>query len=263
MSGKSIASMTVQDILEQPQSGIAGKATPREVFELPDTELLLEPGGVIDCSGSNLDWADPDHTIKKVDLVSDAIPHFVVAVEGDDAEAKKEQADGSSDHGGWRAFGFSYDAPIVFEPGEDESDDPRDFHDANGANVKKMVQRYRDLVDQRQMTYVTPALVAIDYAFTAEFKNDLKRAQMILGIGDGLFSDPAAFDKFLATAGPRKFIGFAAIGYGDDHDRFVAHLKQISESNPFFTYAAMTGATDPFSFALDLRLLSGTAKMAA
>lgn len=262
MSGRSIGSMTVQDILEQPQSGIRGKVTEREQFELPNTSLKLEPGGALDSSGSNKDWADPDHTIRKVDLVAGAIPHFVEAVQGDDAEAANEAKDGKIG-GGWRAFGFSHDAPIVFAPGEDESDDPRDFHDMNTDNVKEKVQRYRDLVDEQGMTYVTPALVALEYAFNTEFLNDMNRAHMIVGVGDGLFTDPKAFDKFLATAGPRKCIGFAAIGYGDEHDAFVRHLKETSASNPYFTYAAATGATDPFSFALDLRLLSGTAKMAA
>ena len=253
--------MTVQEILEHPADGIVGERTPREQFEMPNTDLLLEPTGVIDASGSNKEWADPEHSITKVELVCNAVPHFASAVEGDDAEAKKEQADGDASHGGWRAFAFSYNRPIYFAKGEDESDDPRDLGDINTANAAEKVERYRVLVEQEQMTYVTPALIAVDYAFTTEFKNDLKRAQMILGIGDGQFNDPDAFDKFIMSAGPRRCIAFGAIGYGDAHDRFVKHLKEVSERNQYFTYAALTGVSDPFSLALDLRLLSGTAPL--
>jgi hypothetical protein len=255
--------MTVQDILEHPMSGDMSERTPREQFEMPNTDLKLEPRGVLDASGSNNEWADEERTITKVDLVCNAIPHFVLAVEGDDAEAKEEQADGDDSHGGWRAFAFSYNHSLQFRPGEDESDDPRDLGDINSSNVARKVAKYRMLVDQQQRTYVAPALVACEYSFNTEFPDSEDRCQMILGVGDGRFDDPDAFDKFIMSASPRKCIAFAAIGYGDAHRNFVAHLKEVSERNQYFTYAALTGTTDPFSLALDLRLLSGGAKTAA
>lgn len=259
MSGRSISSMTVQDILEQPTTGIEGKRTPREQFELPNTDLKKEPGLVLDASGSNAEEADPDGKITKVELVSDALPHVVSSMEGDDAEAKREQAGGSSAKGGVRGFMFSYDAPIIFKSGEDESDDERDLHDLNTANIREKVAAYRAMVAQRQMTFVTPALVAVHTAFNNEFGDDHTRAQIIMGIGDGRFNDPAAFDEFLLSAGPRLCIAFAAIGHGTAHNEFVEHLETIRKKNGYFTYAALTGVSDPMELALDLRLLSGTA----
>src|ERR1019366_488181 len=153
------------------------------------------------------------------------LPHFVEAVEGDDSQAAGEVG---TDRGGWRAFGFCHKGMIKFKPGEDESDDPRDFHDMNMRNVKEKVDRFRHLVSEQGLTYVEPALVAIDYVFKLEFPNDMDRAQVIVCTGDGEFSDPKEFDRFLSTAGPRKFISFAAIGYGDEHRAFVSHLKDIS-----------------------------------
>ncbi len=180
-------------------------------------------------------------------------------MEGDDAEAAREQAGGSSARGGVRGFMFAYDAPIFFQAGEDESDDERDLHDLNSANIKEKVAAYRALVAKRQMTFVTPALVAVHTAFTNEFGDDLLRAQIIMGIGDGKFNDPQPFDDFLMSAGPRLCIAFAAIGYGSAHDEFVNHLETIRKKNGYFTYAALTGVSDPAELALDLRLLSGTA----
>jgi hypothetical protein len=251
--------MTVQDILEQPTTGVEGKRTHREDFELPNTDLKLEPGLLLDASGSNAEEADPEGKITKVELVSDALPHIVGSMEGSDAEAAREQAGGSSRKGGVRGFMFSYDGTIVFDKGEDESDDERDLHDLNTANIAAKVAAYRAMVARRQMTYVTPALVAVHTAFTNEFGDDQSRAQLILGIGDGRFNDPQSFDEFILKAGPRLCLAFAAIGYGDAHDEFVEHLETIRKKNQYFTYAALTGVSDPTELALDLRLLSGTA----
>jgi len=260
--------MTVQEILELPQTGIEGKQTPWDKFELPNTDRKKEPGTALDASGSNAEYADEEETITKVDLVASALPEYIAATEGDDAMASKEQAGGSADKGGNRTFAFSYDAPIRFEPGEDESDDERDFHDVNSANVLQKIEIYRGLVAQKQMTYVTPALVALKFAYDAEFVNpgaenympaNERPCHMILGIGDGKFNDPSAFDEFLTHLSEARCMAFAAIGCGDAHNEFVAHLETIKKKNPFFTYAALTGVGNFREIALALRLLSGTA----
>lgn len=270
MSGRSIASMTVQDILEQPVTGVPGKRTPREEFELPNTDLDKEPGAIFDCSGSMKEPADPEGTITKVEMVASAMPEFVTAFEGDDAMAKKEAG---TKRGGVRAFGFCYDGKIVFDTDEegvpeDESDDERDFHDLSTVNVLAKVEIFRGLVDRRLQTYVGPALVASATAFDNEFANpgsenflpvEKRPAHVILGCGDGRFNDPKAFDEFMLTCSERRLVAFAAIGYGDAHDEFVGHLKVINQKNPFFTYAALTGVASFRELLLDLRLLSGTA----
>lgn len=272
MSGRSIASMTVGEILEQPVTGIPGKRTERERFELPNTDRKKEPGVVLDASGSNQEYADPEETITKVELVASALPEFVTAFEGDDAMAKKEEGTG---RGGVRGFAFCYPGEIKFgldEDGvpEDESDDERDLHDLNTLNVLEKVEIYRGLVYRGLQTFVAPALVAVSTAFDNEFRNpkspnylpdDECPAQVILGAGDGRFNDPRAFDEFMLTCSERRVVAFAAIGYGDAHDEFVEHLGDISRKNEFFTYAALTGVSSFREIALDLRLLSGTAPL--
>jgi hypothetical protein len=264
--------MTVQDILEQPVTGIPGKRTPREEFELPNTDRPKEPGLVLDASGSNQEPADPEQTITKVELVASAMPELVTAFEGDDAMAKKEEGTGK---GGVRGFAFCYNGEIKFGTGEngvpeDESDDERDLHDLSTLNVLEKVEIYRGLVFRGLQTYVAPALVAVSTAFDNEFRNPRSEnylpdgecpAQVILGVGDGRFNDPRAFDEFMLTCSERRVVAFAAIGHGDAHNEFTAHLKDISKKNGFFTYAALTGVSSFREIALDLRLLSGTAPL--
>ena len=260
--------MTVQDILEQPQSGIEGKQTPWDKFELPNTDRIKEPGLVLDASGSNAEPADQEESITKTELVCSALPEYIAATEGDDAMAAKEQSDGSSDRGGIRTFAFCYNAPIKFEPGEDESDDERDFRDWNTANNPDKIKAYQALVAARSQTFVAPALIALKFAYDAEFvvpgaENYMPEPQrpchMILGVGDGKFMDPSAFDSFLEELSEARCMAFAAIGFGDAHNEFVEHLKTIAKKNAFFTYAALTGVGNFREVGMALRLLSGSA----
>jgi hypothetical protein len=263
MSGRSIpdiSKMTTRDILEQPVSGIASKRTPRNAFELPNTDFKKEPRGLWDGSGSNLEFADPEETITKLELVCGAMPILAKAMAGDDSEAAGEQKGGSFTKGGLLSIVYSYNRKFYFAPGEDESEDERFLGDMNEANALEKVERYRKLVNQRQMTYFAPALEASETAFNVEFPDATDRCRLDLGLGDGKFDDPQAADRYFRSANPMHCIAFGAIGYGDAHDRFVEHLEEISSSNDYFTYAALTGCSDPLSLALDLRLLSGTAK---
>jgi hypothetical protein len=248
--------MTAQEILEQPMSGIVGQRTSRSQFELPNTDLKLEPRAFWDASGSNLEDADPEGTITKMELVCGAIPILAKALAGDDAEGSSEEGGG-----GILSFAYSYDRPFYFPDGEDEPEDERFLGDINEANALEKVEQYRKLVKQQQMTYVTPALVAGRTAFQREFPNATDRCCLDLGLGDGKFSDPKAFDDYIKSASPEHCIAFGAIGFGTEHNHFVDHLADISRQNKYFTFAALTGCSDPLSLALDLRLLSGTAKL--
>lgn len=247
----------VNEIVETPVTGIAGKRTPREQIEMPKTERELEVVFLWDVSGSNAEQAGPDSEMTKQELVVNVLPMIVAALEADDAQAAGEQADGSSDKGGLRTFAFNEPRDIAFDEGEDESDDERDLGDLNSANLKdKMAE-----VPWGGRTYIMPAIHAAEIAFQAEFGDIPLRkrpALEVLVVTDGKLNDPEPFEKWLSQADETCVIAVAVIGWGDGHDHAVEHYKALAAKNKYLTYVALTGVSDPQEVAFDLRLLSGT-----
>jgi hypothetical protein len=250
--------MTEQEIIEAPITGLPGR-TPREEIELPKTmgreiEVII----VGDVSGSNQEQAAPDSRKTKQELIIEVLPHLVAALEGDDSQAAREQAGGSSDKGGCRTFWANEPQPIVFEDGEDESDDPRDAGDINSANIPEKVEN----IPWGGRTYLMPAVRAAETAYQAEFGEVPLRkrpAMEVLIITDGKLSDPEEFEAWLAQADETCVAAVAVIGYGRGHDEAVAHYRALAATNKYLTCVALTGVSDPREVALDLRLLSGTA----
>lgn len=258
------------DIVETPVTGLPGR-TPREAIELPKTSRELEPVAIIDVSGSNEEPAGPESPMTKRELIEQALPLIVGAIEDDDAQAKSEQASGDDDKGGLRMFAANEPGEIVFEKGEDESDDERDLGDGNSANIQAKLAQF----PWGGRTYLMPAVRAAEHAFQAEFGDTNSPHYMparsrpaieLLVITDGKLSDAKEFESWLAAnADETCVICVAVIGYGTGHDQAVEHYKALSHSptnpngNPYLTYVALTGVSDPMEVAYDLRLLSGTA----
>jgi hypothetical protein len=257
-----------QEILEMPVTGTPGKRTPRSEFEMPRTGKDKEVYLIWDGSGSNAEGIGGGSSMTKTEWSINVIPPIVATLENDDAQAASEQAGGSSEKGGARAFVFAWEQPIVFEPGEDESDDIRDFGDLNSANVVEKLATLRDIVAERGMTFVMPALLAAETAYKAEFATpggehympQRQRPAAIYLIGtDGKLSDPKEFDSWLKAADEDNIVAVAVYGEGREHDAAVAHWQELVKGNPFATVVALTGVSDPREAAMDLRLLSGTA----
>lgn len=249
--------VTEQEIIEAPITGMAGR-TPREEIEKPKTDRDLEVIEIIDTSGSNEELAAPDSPMTKQELIIAAQPHLVAALEGDDSQAAREQAGGSSAKGGVRVFYANEPQPIEFEDGEDESEDERDGGDHNTANVQEKLAA----IPWGDRTYLMPAINAAEYAYQAEFGEVPLRkrpAMEVLIVTDGKLSDPDEFERWLAQADELCVVAVAVIGYGKGHDEAVRHYQALAEQNKFITCAALTGVSDPREIALDLRLLSGTA----
>jgi hypothetical protein len=252
-------------IEETAVTGIAGKRTAREDLEKPRTRLKLEPALVLDVSGSNQEGADPEGTITKVELICQAVPLIAGVVEGDDAEAAAEQADGSSDKGGLRTIAANEPGELKFEPGEDESDDERDLGDINSANAPEKVAKIRELVMQCGRTYLMPAVRAIKHAYDAEFGDASDRALMLMIINDGKVSDEAELEHWVEDhAGPRCVICVGVIGFDETknnhgHDAAVEHWAAIARKNKFVTVDALTGVGDPRELAYDLQFMAGLA----
>lgn len=250
--------MTAQEIIETPITGIHGKRTPREEIEMPKTDREKEVVFVIDVSGSNGEQAGPDSSMTKQELILASLPHMVSALEGDDSQAAAEQADGSDDKGGCRTFYANEPGEIVFEKGEDESDDERDGGDLNMSNIQEKLRQ----IPWGGRTYMMPAIHAAEHAFQAEFGDVPLRkrpALEILIVTDGKLNDPEQFEKWLAQADETCVIAVAVIGYGHGHDEAVKHYQALAAKNKFLTVVALTGVSRPDEVAQDLRLLSGTA----
>jgi hypothetical protein len=187
-----------------------------------------------------------------------ALPLLVGALEGDDSQAAREQAGGSSEKGGVRTFYANEPEPIEFEEGEDESGDERDGGDLNTANVQEKMRE----IPWGGRTYLMPAIHAAEHAFQAEFGHIPLRkrpALEVLIITDGKLSDPRPFEDWLSQADETCVVCVAVVGYGKGHDDAVAHYQALAEKNQYLTYVALTGVSDPKEVAFDLRLLSGTA----
>ena len=253
----SIAELTEQEIIEAPVTGLEGR-TPRDEIEQPRTGNLKKEVVILwDISGSNAEQASPDSPMTKQELAIEAFPHFVAALEGDDAEAKREQSGGSSAKGGCRLWCFDEPVEFEFEDGEDESEDPRDLGDANTANVREKLSQ---VPWRRGRTYIMPAVRAALHAYASEFGDDKKRAIEMLVITDGKLNDAREFEAWLTeNAGKHCVVAVAVIGHGDGHKHAVEHYQAIAQQNPYLTCVALTGVSDPREVALDLRLLSGTA----
>lgn len=253
-----LSAATEQELIEAPVTGIPGKRTPRNEIELPRTgNLKKEVVVLIDGSGSNTEAAGPDSRTTKQELVIEALPHLVAALEGDDAEAAREQSGGSSAKGGCRAWAFDEPVEFEFEEGEDESDDVRDLGDLNTANVQ---EKLADFPWRHGRTYIMPAVRAALHAYSSEFGEDKKRAIEMLVITDGKLNDAKEFEAWLEEhAGKHCVVAVAVIGFGPGHDTAVEHYRDIAKKNPYLTVVAVTGVSDAYEMAGDLRLLSGTA----
>lgn len=249
----------VNEIVETPVTGIAGKRTPREEIELPKTERKLEVIFLWDVSGSNGEPAGPDSSTTKQELAVQMLPMIVAALEADDAQAKGEQAGGSDELGGLRTFAFNEPQDIEFDEGEDESDDERDLGDLNSSNFQRKMAE----VPWGGRTYIMPAIKAAETAYQAEFGEIPLRkrpAMEVLVLTDGKLNDPEPFEKWLSQADETCVIAVAVIGFGAGHDAAVDHYRKLAAKNKYLTYVALTGVSAPDEVAFDLRLLSGTGR---
>lgn len=264
-----ISKFTEQDIREMPTTGEQGR-TPRNEIEGPATDRELEVVWITDVSGSNQEFADSEGTIRKVDLVCDAAPVFIAAIESDDAQAAEEQSGGSDELGGARTLAFSEESEFTgWDEEEAEFKDPRDLGDINSSNRERKVAEIRRLVARGYSTHIMPAIRAAEKCYQAEFGNTnsphykplrSRPAIEMLITTDGELSDRAEFEAWLqASADETCVVAVAVYGVGPDHDRAVASWKKIAEKSKYIQVISLTGVSNAEEMALDLRLMSGTA----
>jgi hypothetical protein len=249
-------------IQETAVTGIEGKRTPRTEIEAPVTNRKREPIWIGDASGSNLEEAGPESPTTKVELITATMPLIVAQLAEDDTAYTASVTAGQAEEqgGGVLSWLFSEPGEITFAPGDDEpEDDPRFLGDVNPANVAEKLRQFRNMVEQRGRTYVMPVIRAAETAYLREFPDDSSRAMEVLITTDGLLSDPDDFETWLEGANEGRVCAVCVYGYGQGHDAAVAHYRKLAQGNPYLTFAALTGVTDPMEVAFDLRLLAGTA----
>jgi hypothetical protein len=219
----------------------------------PRVEKPLVPQGqnkevvcLLDTSGS-MEWEAADKsTVTRWQVVSEALPAFVRALEDQDTEAAAEQAGGDDDKGGLLIHGFSN---IHTELG-----------DFNSSNITRKVQT----IQIGGGTTIMPAWKAAQEDYMEEFgdRDALDRpALLTLVITDGEATDAAEFEKVLEAAGHGRYFAIAIVGYGEDHDRTLRSYQGAANANPkHVAVMSFDSVTNPQELANDLIVMAGLAE---
>ena len=250
-------------IEETEVTGLPGRTSRKQLEQdRPLTRFKKEPVFILDGSGSEDEFANPEGTITKTELICGIIEQLTPVLEGGDAQAKAEQASGDADRGGMRTFVGNVPDEIEFEPGEDESEDPRDLLDINSGNLQAKLNEFRALVALHARTYILPAFKAAKHAFDTEFPGAKDRALQITFINDGKLDDEEAVEEWVAAnAGPRCLICVVVVGHDPKpssrgHDAAVAAWNRIAAGNKYVAVDAVTGVADAQEVAYDIQFLA-------
>lgn len=216
----------------------------------PRVEKPLVPEGqnkevvcLLDTSGS-MEWEAADGSnVSRWQVVAEALPAFVRALEGQDSMAAQEQSSGDDDKGGLLIHGFSN---IHTELG-----------DFNSSNMARKIAA----VKIGGGTTIMTAWNAAQDDFMEEF-GDLgaldRPALLTLVITDGEATDADAFGHVLQTAGHGRYFAVAIVGHGEDHDRTLHSYQQYADANPkHVAVLSFDSVTNPDVLANDLILMAG------
>jgi hypothetical protein len=216
----------------------------------PRVETPIVPKGqkrevvvLLDTSGS-IEWEAADGSpVTRWQIVSEAMPLFVSALEAEDSAAAAEQAGGSDEKGGLLIHGFSN---LHTELG--------DFNSSNFGRKWPQIQVGGG-------TTIMPAWRAAQEDYMEEF-GDLdaldRPALLTLVITDGEATDAAEFGEVLKNAKVGRYFAVAIVGHGEEHDRTLASYKGAAEANPkHVTVLSFDSVTNPREIAQDLIVLAG------
>lgn len=200
-----------------------------------------EPVMLLDTSGS-MEWeAAEGSSVTRKDVILEALPLFVTALEAADTEAADEQAGGSDEKGGLLVHGFS---GVHTELG-----------DFNSSNMQRRIASIR----WGGGTTIMPAWKAALADYTEEFGDETEPpALLALVVTDGEATDAAEFGKVLAVKDPNRYFAVAVVGHGEDHDKTVASYEGAAQANPaHVTVVKFDSVTNPRDLAADLITLAG------
>ena len=196
---------------------------------------------LLDTSGS-MEWEVADgSTVARKDLVGEALPLFVSALEGQDSQAGKEQAGGSDEMGGLLIHGFSN---LHTELG--------DFNSSN-------FQRRWGQIQWGGGTTIIPAWKAALADFNTEFGDEVEPPVLLcLIITDGEATDSGDFGQILETVNPDRYFAVAIVGHGYEHDKTLRSYQASAEKNSkHVAVLAFDSVTNPKELADDLIVMAG------
>jgi hypothetical protein len=196
---------------------------------------------LLDTSGS-MEWeAAEGSPVLRKDVVGEALPLFVKALENEDSQATKEQSDGSDELGGLLIHGFSN---LHTELG--------DFNSSN-------FQRRWEAIAWGGGTTILPAWKAALADFNSEFGDEVEPPVLLtLIITDGEATDADAFGQVLQTANPDRYFAVAIVGHGEDHDKTLISYRRAAEKNQkHLVVMAFDSVTNPKELADDLIVMAG------
>jgi hypothetical protein len=179
-----------------------------------------------------MDWPVADgSTIKRRDVVGEAMGILVKHLEDQDSQAATEQADGSDDKGGLLAYGF---ASTVTEIG-----------DLNSSNWKAKWSQVR----WGGGTAIMPAWEKAQEEYLEEFEDvpTMDRPVLLtLVITDGEAADAGEFAHVLEGAKSGRSFCVAIVGHGADHDNTLRSYRAVESKNPKrVRVVTFGGETDP------------------
>jgi hypothetical protein len=202
-----------------------------------------EPIALIDTSGSMSFAVADGSSVKRWDVVGEAMGLLVVSLEGEDSQAASEQAEGSDDKGGLLTYGFASSVTGV--------------GDLNSSNWRERWSR----VKVGGGTYIMPAWEKAQAEYLEEFEDvpTMDRpALLALIVTDGEAADADKFTKVLETAGAGRYFCVAIVGYGPEHDNTLRAYKAAEQANPkHVRVVTFGGETDPTVIADGLKSLVG------
>lgn len=197
-----------------------------------------EPILLLDTTGSNGEPAAPGSSVRRLDVVLEALPQIVAVLGAEDSQAAEEQAGGADDAGGLMT--------ITFSRGE-----ARVLGDLNPDNVQQKLRQ----IEWGGSTYIMPGWEKVVDNYMEEFADTpvTERPHLLcLCITDGEAVDYDQFAQVLAQAKGGIYICVAILGYGDAHDRALQSYQKIASTNNHVRVVTFGATTNPDDIAKGL-----------
>jgi hypothetical protein len=196
----------------------------------PITRAETEPMLLLDTTGSMSFPVANGSTVKRMDVVKEAIGQIVATLEAKDSQEAKERAAGE-DKGGVMT--------VTFAGGSAECLD-----DLSTDNLHKKW----DSIRWGGGTQIMPGWNLLVDTYMEEFGDQPKTerpAMLALVITDGEADDADEFAQTLAQAKGGTYVAVAIVGYGAEHDTALKSFQSVAQGNDHVRVLSFDGETNP------------------